>query len=154
MTKVHSDTTKKVDEKWTNAVFYTRSPTLFSACEKGRRTAGTGELRRAACTLKTRTFRPVEAEFARRLSSRGSRRFSKRILHCLAAVFQKALFSCLVVLAVKGEKLWPVKTIIPFGEKYIICHFCSLSQWWDTYGFKGHGGQKALPLKTSSYACI
>lgn len=54
---------------------------------------------------------------------KGSRRFSKRILHCLAAVFQKALFSCLVVLAVKGEKLWPVKTIIPLVKNTLYAIF-------------------------------
>lgn len=66
----------------TNDVFYTESPTLFNVCEKGMRTAGTGNSSVRACIMKTRTLRPVEAEFARRLSSREVVAFSKRILHC------------------------------------------------------------------------
>lgn len=98
----------------TNIVFYTESPTLFSACKKGRHTAGTGNSGVRACIIKTRTLRPVEAKFACRLSPREVVAFPRGSCIVWRPPLKKALFSCLIVLAIKGEKLWPVKTIIPF----------------------------------------
>lgn len=118
----------------TNVVFYTESPTLFSACEKGRHTAGTGNSGVRACIIKTRTLRPVEAEFARRLSSREVVAFPRGSCIVWRLPLKKALFSCLVVLAVKGEKLWPVMTIIPFVRSTLYVIFTVRPRGGNTYG--------------------
>lgn len=139
----------------TNVVFYTESPTLLSACEKGRRTAGTGNSGVRACIIKTRTLRPVEAEFARRLSSREVVAFPRGSCIVWRPPLKRLCSRVLLFWPSKGKSfgqlwqsslfLWKVH-LMPFI-------FNSPSKWWGMYGSERPSGQKVLPLKTFASMC-